>query len=280
MALQTYADDSGSDQQSRAFVLAGFTATAARWAEFSNDWRAALDSQPAIRYFKSNEAEALKGQFAKSKGWTEQKRETKKLVLAQVIRRHIPERFAVAVSNEDFRTYLHGIPAARSYPAETPYFLLFYHFMLVVMAFQTLKPQPQKCDFIFDRQGKIGTRARAWWDIFKRSAERGSRTNFVPYMGDPPSFGTDRDLVALQAADLYAGELRRVMASQVLQIPPRPCLSALMLIRGVHTPIGTDMLQSTRDTFLQIAGRIEEVDPTALRYVTGQAKAVRRSRRS
>jgi hypothetical protein len=51
-APQAVVDDSGSEPQSRVFVLAGLVSTNAGWAEFANDWRAVLEEPPALDYFK------------------------------------------------------------------------------------------------------------------------------------------------------------------------------------------------------------------------------------
>jgi hypothetical protein len=89
MILQPQAiiDDSGTEPQSRVFVLGGFIASAADWAKFSIDWQTVLDQPPKLSYFKLTEAMSLsaKGQFARHRGWNETKRDSRLIDLAHVI---------------------------------------------------------------------------------------------------------------------------------------------------------------------------------------------------
>jgi hypothetical protein len=91
MILQPQAmiDDSGTEPQSRVFVLGGFIASAVDWAKFSTDWRTVLDQSPKLRYFRLTEAMSLsaKGQFARHRGWNEAKRDSRLIDLANVIRK-------------------------------------------------------------------------------------------------------------------------------------------------------------------------------------------------
>lgn len=106
MIVQAYIDDSGNEPQSLAFILAGLVASPAQWVAFSDEWKNTLHKPPRLDYFKNNEAMGLKGQFDKARGWTEQKRNDRLVALAQVIRKHIPERFSVALRNTDYCRYL------------------------------------------------------------------------------------------------------------------------------------------------------------------------------
>lgn len=65
VALQGFIDDSGEqdDPSGPVIVLAGFIATAERWAAFSDNRQAALDAKPPIAYFKMVEAARLRGEF-------------------------------------------------------------------------------------------------------------------------------------------------------------------------------------------------------------------------
>src|SRR5262245_20319635 len=72
--LQAFIDDSGSGGDSRFYILAGFKARIAVWEGFTTEWRAVLDTDPKIDYFKMSEAESLKGPF---KGFCTQQRNKK-----------------------------------------------------------------------------------------------------------------------------------------------------------------------------------------------------------
>jgi hypothetical protein len=270
--LRAAIDDSGSEEQSTAFVLAGFVATVTQWAAFTDDWDRVLKKPPALGYFKNNEAYGLKDQFAEERGWTEAKRDDRVVELAHVIRKHIPEKFSVAVGHQDYKAFIHDIPSPdRRTMADTPYFLLFYHWMTIVAvahSMTTRKPHP--CDFVFDDQGSIGYRVLTWWPNFKHSFKKGfTSMDYSPYFGDPPVFKNDTSFLPLQAADLFAGQVRYVMSRKALYIPPRPPLQIIERMSGMNVVYTPDKLRDLRDDLLKIAKRIEAAQPGSLKFKIG-----------
>ena len=272
--MQAYIDDSGSDPRSLAFVLAGFVASQSQWAAFSDEWKKALNRPPRLSYFKNNEAMALKGQFDKSHGWTEQNRNDRMVALAQVIRKHIPERFSVALRNEDYYRYMEGIPVQkRMKTLENPYFMLFHEFMLIVASVHSIDTKIVPCEFVFDDQGKMGKRAAAWWPTFSNSLRTAAKFDFSPYFTTtPPIFKRDIECLPLQAADLYAGQLNRAMASDKIIIPPSPALRTLMLISGYHRVLDRKYFAPLRANFLAMAKRIEADKPGSLPHAVGRTR--------
>ena len=59
--LTMFADDSGSEPRSEWFVLAGYLGHCDGWDRFDELWQAELDRTPRLNYFKSVEAESLRG---------------------------------------------------------------------------------------------------------------------------------------------------------------------------------------------------------------------------
>lgn len=272
MVLQAFVDDSGSDPQSFAFVLGGFVARPPQWAAFTDEWERALHRPPRLEYFKNNEAMGLKDQFDRKRGWTEQKRNDRLVELAHVIRKHIPERFSVAMRHSDYKNYMHGIPVRRRMKTlEDPYFMLFHEFMLIVASVHSLEPKAVPCKFVFDDQGEVGRRARTWWPTFRKSMRNAAKFDFSPYFtGSPPDFEQDTEFKPLQAADLYAGQLNRVMASDRIAIPPSPALRTLWAISGYHRVLDYKYLAPLRDHFMRMAKKIEDETPGTLKYVLGK----------
>jgi hypothetical protein len=68
MVLQASIDDSGNEPSSPIYYLAGFVTTHQQWANFSDEWQAALNESPKLAYFKMSEAEHFRGEFSKKKG--------------------------------------------------------------------------------------------------------------------------------------------------------------------------------------------------------------------
>lgn len=271
MIVQAFIDDSGSDPQSLAFILAGFVASPRQWAAFREEWERTLHRPPRLEYFKNNEAMGLKDQFGKNRGWTEQKRDDRLVALAQVIRKYIPKKFSIAMRHGDYKNYMYGIPVRRRMKTlEDPYFLLFHELMLVVASVHSLEPKAIPCHFVFDDQGKIGQRARAWWPTFRKSMSK-AKFDFSPYFtGSPPDFRKDTEFTPLQAADLYAGQLNRVMVSDKIIIPPSPALRALLPISGLHRVLDYNYLAPMRNHFMRMADKIEAETPGTLKYVLGK----------
>jgi len=175
MMLQAFVDDSGSDWQSNVFVLAGFVATADQWDAFNKDWHKALREPPSLACFKSNECYGLKGEFSPSKEWTRQKADDRIVTLARVIQKHLPEKFSVAISPEDYYAFVDGIPVVRPMKAlENPYFMTFYEFMLAVGGVHSLWPQVMPCEFILTKaqseNGRVTGGQSTWKDCRRRSS--------------------------------------------------------------------------------------------------------------
>jgi hypothetical protein len=271
MMLQAFVDDSGSDPQSFVYVLAGFVASPAQWAAFTDEWEKALNQSPRLAYFKNNEAMGLKGQFNKTCGWSSQKRDDRLVALAQIIRKHIPERFSVAMRHGDYKHYMHGIPVARRMKnLEHPYFMLFHEIMLCVAAIHSMSKDVSPCQFVFDQQGKIGERAAAWWPTFRQSMQI-ARVDFSPYFTESkPTFASDEELRPLQAADMFAGQLARAMASDKIIIPPSVSLRILMNVSGYHKIIDYQYLGRLRNDFIRMAKAIDAKEPERLKYVLGR----------
>src|SRR4051794_2458876 len=57
LMLQAMIDESDShEEKPRVFVLGGYLATVSQWERLTDEWQAALDQSPRIRYFSFNEA--------------------------------------------------------------------------------------------------------------------------------------------------------------------------------------------------------------------------------
>jgi hypothetical protein len=210
MWLQAYFDDSGSHPESGRFVLAGFISTAGNWKLFSDAWEVALQRSPTIEYFKMSEAYSLTGQF---EGWPGPLRDQKVLELAEVIEKYAVARIAAVVRQQDYNAHIKGVSPWQE--LDDPYFMLFDQIIvLTAQFFKNLEDRqyPEldfsnvEIDFVFDDQGKVGLRALGWWDVLKQAID----PRLVRFLGSPPIFGSDRKILPLQAADLYAWHARHV----------------------------------------------------------------------
>jgi hypothetical protein len=233
VAVRAFADDSGSGGDSRFFVLGGFMADLPTWEKFSDDWDEALRTTPAIDYFKMSEAESLKKQFDRSKGWTEQSRDKKIDVLIDIINAYDLFQGSCEVSVEDYDATVGAAIGGKRFKGvyEDPYV---YLFIGVVALFSSMEHRwehamrgvasdalvifgdgihtgddPQPVDFVFDEG--------------KRLTDRSARTHYEEslkpldvFRGKLGSvdFRNDNEFMPLQAADLSAWQRRRRLCSQ------------------------------------------------------------------
>ncbi|WP_338822085.1 hypothetical protein WDM22_38355 [Bradyrhizobium septentrionale] len=184
MLLQGYFDDSGSHAGSNWYVLGGFLSTAANWKLFSDAWQEALRKEPAIDYFKMNEARTLDGQF---KGWPAALRDQRVIELAEVADKYSVARIAAVMRQEDFNQHIKGVSPWKE--LDDPYFMLFYQIIVLTANFlqklgenTDLDVSGAEVDFVFDEQGSIGLNALSWWDVFKQALD----PNLLRFLGSSP----------------------------------------------------------------------------------------------
>jgi hypothetical protein len=208
MHFERYFDDSGSHLEAAWYVLGGFLSTAGNWGRFSDAWEGALGKEPRTEYFKMSEAHNLTGQFD---GWPIRLRDQKVFELAEVVERYAVARIAAVVSQEDYNNHIRGVSPWQE--LNDPYFMLFYQTIVLTLQFiENLEKRDYpgldftdaKIDFVFDEQGKVGVNALSWWEVLKEALD----PNLVRFLGSAPIFQSDRKVLPLQAADLYAWHAR------------------------------------------------------------------------
>ncbi len=263
--LQGFIDDSGEQELPRdpVFVLAGFIASAERWAAFSQEWQAALDAKPAIDFFKMNQAATLTGQF---KGWTDIQRDKKVELLTGVIVKYAEVKVQCAIDKKAFATHVRSLRVPnRLLTLDKPYAMAFQHIILATAGVFLAYGFNHTVDFIFDEQGKIGEDAVRMWDslkpIIRANAAKG-RSNFEPYMGERPIFRDDKKFLPLQAADLYAWHVRRDYAdNKLIQMPPRPAMQALRNMSTIQRYVDDAELQRFRESIDRSAAPLIAKNP-------------------
>jgi hypothetical protein len=99
--LRAFVDDSGSGGESPWYVLAGYIGTAQGWESFDGLWRSVLSCPPALKYFKSSEAESLRpeGQWS---GVTKEERNARIDDFISVIGRCALRAMSVRVRQADY----------------------------------------------------------------------------------------------------------------------------------------------------------------------------------
>lgn len=195
---QAFIDDSGKEPP--VFVLAGFLASAAAWASFSDEWDAALrEAQPhRIEYVKMRDANALEGEFS---GFNAAERQNLLNKLWGIIGKHA-EAGIVTYLNEE---YLPAFKGKFSVTLDNPYLLLATRVMFGVIDSEYQRGLSRPVDFIFDQQHGQDFDVINAWNFAKQDSPRKYRKR----MGASPVWGDEKYLRPLQAADMAAWSFRR-----------------------------------------------------------------------
>jgi hypothetical protein len=286
MVYQAYIDDSGSEPQSPIFILGGFIASHEQWAEFCSEWDQALKRPPALAYFKMTEAANLIGEFSREKDWTESKRDDRLITLARIIRKYAKVRVAALMPYDAFMRHISTIPAsARTLSSDNPYCLLFLQTILAVATFGDGHGIDSACDFIFDEQVGFSDEVMRRWPQFKQILQTVPRGDIANFVGSPPIFRDEKKFLPLQAADLYAWQVRNYQASntrvknQTIMIPPSRVLGALEPIPEIYRPYSEAELARLRDHLLKIGEQFVREFPDASLIPLSDDRAERRRQR-
>jgi hypothetical protein len=212
-----FIDDSGSGGDTPYYILAGYSATEATWAAFWPDWQAALELAPKLEYFKMSEAESLKGQFL---GFSPEQRKERINNFIDVIQRHDLQEASVAVSADAYRATFYPI-MHRSHAS--PYYLAFIGMVSALAGINRYSGSAESTDFIFDEQKGMEKKALRMYAAVKQ--------NFPERQFGRVAFRSDRHVIALQAADLVAWQIRRFRST-----PSEPLRNELRRLHSCQRP--------------------------------------------
>ena len=236
MALQAFVDDSGSNRKGHVFVLAGFMATYDNWMAFADQWEKALAETTAIDYYKNSAAMARRDQFD---GWSHIDVQKKINRLILVINQFALWRISVAITYNEFDRWLQVNDFDALTIPRDPYFLLFYRLITNVVRGCDIATITPPLSFIFDQQGTMGLRAQELFDTFTRHLHPRQREYFASH----PTFANDRVQRPLQAADLYAGNIRHFyIDNKTLYMPLQKSLKRLMDIPSIAETVDAKRL--------------------------------------
>lgn len=195
--FKAFFDESGGPESSKALIMGGFLGRAEEWERASEAWDECLHQAPAIEYFKHREAQGLNGQF---KGWDRPGADKKVLALATVISRFDLLGMCAIVPFGLFDgrdpKITQGMMGTRAYD---------WGFAGVVKCvlqhMRETTPLTERVDFVFDNHSAL----RANINVFYMMKEDPFFEAMMSRAGqcDP---GDDKEIVALQMADLLAWE--------------------------------------------------------------------------
>jgi hypothetical protein len=258
MVFQAFIDDSGSEPQSPIFVLGGFIASHDQWAKFADEWDAALKEPPGLDYFKMSEAASLVEQFSPGKGWADRKRDDRLIALARIIRKYAKARLVATMPYDAFMKHIATIPAsARTLSSDSPYPLLFMQTILAAAVMGDRHGIDSACDFIFDEQAGYSEEIVSRWPQFKEIVKRASRSDLPKLIGSPPIFRNEKEFLPLQAADMYAWQIRNHLIRNrgTILMPPSRVLGVIEPLPEISRTYTEAELIRLRDHLLKIGER-------------------------
>lgn len=264
MPIQAYVDDSGSHKESLAFVLAGFIANHVQWEKFTGDWKGALRLDPSLDYFKMNEAASLHGQFLRAKGWDEEKRDKRLDVLSEVILSYVRVRISVSMRNDDFLRSIQSLPAPkRSFAIDGPFIMLAMQLILTVAVFSDLSGLNEPCDFVFDETDGFSEEFLLKWPMFKHIADQQPRLEFGKKIGQTPIFRDEKYSMPLQAADMYAWNVREnFVLNKTIYMPPPRVIKRLGSISAINRHMDSAEIDRLRDHLVKVGELYWNQNPT------------------
>jgi hypothetical protein len=206
--MLAYFDASGSMGDSPVFVMAGYIGRSADWERFTPEWQAGLETPKAIDYFKMSEAWARRGEFH---GWHTEDRDSRLKLLAPIVNRHAIASVISVVPINSWKRHFVG-RLDNSYH-DRPYYFAFHGIISNAVKYLHAKSIKEKIDCIFDSEG--GEPIAEIIDGFSRYAEM-APNHLKEYIGDPPVFRDEKEILPLQAADMLAWHIRRIFAKQAI----------------------------------------------------------------
>jgi hypothetical protein len=213
--LKAYIDDSRM-RQPPVYVLGGWVAPAKTWGSFSDAWQEVLRFGRHIEYFKFSEAMNFNGEFNEM---TEEARNEKLRLLVRVIEEHNLLGIVSILPHHLFEPLFGRHP---NKDVRNPYLPSFFGIISRLARHYGDLGVNEKIEFAFDYQPGADSMgmAQAGWELFRSTAPPKYRALLSDH---PPTFHSDRDIVALQAADLHAGWTRAIQEADLLGAEiPRP----------------------------------------------------------
>jgi hypothetical protein len=193
--LETFIDES---ENKEFYIVGGYVAPMERWKAFDAAWYDALKIPPRLGFYRTSDAIALKGQFER---FDAPSRDQRIATLARIIPNDL-NCWGVScwVSKEDFKTFCEPV----FHPAwHDPYYLC-ATYLIERLCYEVRGLDPNKLEFIFDRQGKIGKRFKLVYDAFLKPVSM----MLFPFLGKVRHEDKE-EFLPLQAADMGAGYARR-----------------------------------------------------------------------
>jgi hypothetical protein len=200
--LRAFIDDSGSDQHSAWYVLAGYLGTLEDWDSFDTQWDTVLREAPSIPYFKSAEAERLRAD-GHWRGVTREERNAKIDSLIEVIGHFSRRAICARMRRNDYNELVKGkVPKMW----DNPYYFLYTCIIGATVNIERLDGRGDEIDFVFDTDEEHTQQSNAMIPALLQM-----KSGWDSVVGIHRN--DDKAFKPLQAADLLAWQIRRFFSA-------------------------------------------------------------------
>jgi hypothetical protein len=235
IGLRVFFDESGKDGKSTHFVIAGVLTDLDSWHRFYDDWEGALKAEPAISYFKMNEAVALRKQFDRQEGWTEERANEKVAALTKVLCDHAQAHFVDWLDKDGYEKVLESLEVPKDW--RHPYLGSFFHSLCAIEEYKRERPDADRIMLVYDAPDRdLDVKAHAILSAFQT----------IPPFRDAIqsiTFQDDKLEPALQAADLVVWHYRNFHRDEDYGKAERPAIAALGRLRIIGSRWHFDQMQ-------------------------------------
>jgi hypothetical protein len=139
----------------------------------------------------------------------------------------------------------------------------------------------EPCDFIFDEEITFSKEVIEWWPNVKKWIKMNGRSDLIKFLGSTPIFRDEKKFMPLQAADLYAWQIRNhYMANnsvdkQTIKIPRNRVLQTLWPIGAINREMSTAEIIRLRGHLLEVGKRFVEDNPNVTLFPPIEDKRAR-----
>ena len=178
--------------------------------------------------------------------------------------------FCVSVVNTEFCQIVSSVPMARRVSITDLPFCLMLHQMALLVAQHFHRDLPdEKIEFVIDQQTNGVDETKKMWPLVQSATIDHGCNNVYDTLS--PTFRNDKEVIPIQAADMFAWYHRRNLEHG---LGDDPIFQAIRAITVSDTPISQDALSYIRCKLLQAT----PTDPNA--SLTGPGKLARQDGRS
>jgi hypothetical protein len=205
--LQAFFDESGTHDESGAFVLAGLISPVEQWERLTREWQSVL-ARHDLQYFHTVDCAQRKRAF---RGWTRDRCNSLYIKLVRIIKRRVAFRLWAVVPLQDFKAMLGDEGVGRLY---------WLCSVSCAMGLKHLSDQRGgRIPCTFERGGRGGGHALRHFelnaDLYGLGVTQSAEKKLFP---------------PLQAADVHAYELHKFFADMVAQKGAKPRMSFRQLV--------------------------------------------------